>query len=318
MLIFFSLVSLPDLNTTSPSVVDTYYSWIKSLVSIFGIDGLRIDTVKHVQPSFWSGLNAAAGVYSVGEVLDGDPAYTCPYQQDLDGVLNYPLYYPLTAAFSSPSGNMSALASTLDIVKSSCKDSTLLGTFTENQDNPRFPNITGDMSLDKNVIAFTLLADGIPIIYQGQEQHYSGGNDPFNREDMWSSSYSTKSALYGFVASVNQIRNQIVYKTPEWLTGKASVIHTGSHDIAMRKGDLVSVFSNQGANASNYEIMVNGTGYKAHQQVLEILTCGNVTTDARGNLPVTVEQGLPKVSFSSFFFVVKGLDGEWRLTCEHA
>lgn len=56
------------------------------------VDGLRIDTVKHVQKSFWPGYNDAAGVYSVGEVFDGDPAYTCDYQNYMDGVLNYPMY----------------------------------------------------------------------------------------------------------------------------------------------------------------------------------------------------------------------------------
>jgi glycosidase len=54
------------------------------------VDGLRIDTVKHVQQSFWPGYNFAAGVYCVGEVFDGDPTYTCPYQNYLDGLLNYP------------------------------------------------------------------------------------------------------------------------------------------------------------------------------------------------------------------------------------
>lgn len=55
------------------------------------VDGLRIDTVKHVQGSFWPSYNSAAGVYCVGEIFDGDPAYTCNYQNYLDGVLNYPM-----------------------------------------------------------------------------------------------------------------------------------------------------------------------------------------------------------------------------------
>jgi alpha-amylase len=56
------------------------------------VDGLRIDTVKHVEKDFWPGYNDAAGVYCVGEVASGDPVYTCPYQNYLDGVLNYPMY----------------------------------------------------------------------------------------------------------------------------------------------------------------------------------------------------------------------------------
>jgi alpha-amylase len=54
------------------------------------VDGLRIDTVKHVDKEFFPSFNAAAGVYCIGEVLDGDPNYTFDYQNYLDGVLNYP------------------------------------------------------------------------------------------------------------------------------------------------------------------------------------------------------------------------------------
>lgn len=101
-------VSLPDLNTDLTSVQTIWYDWVANLVSNYSsmqqrllyshltakkysVDGLRIDTVKHVQESFWPGYNDAAGVYCVGEVFDGDPAYTCPYQNYLDGVLNYPM-----------------------------------------------------------------------------------------------------------------------------------------------------------------------------------------------------------------------------------
>lgn len=105
-------VSLPDLDTTLSSVQTIWYNWVSGLVSNYSsmcclvkpdypfevannlctVDGLRIDTVKHVQKSFWPGYNTAAGVYCVGEVFSGDPAYTCPYQSYLDGVLNYPMY----------------------------------------------------------------------------------------------------------------------------------------------------------------------------------------------------------------------------------
>ena len=48
-------------------------------------------------------------------------------------------------------------------MKSDCLDTTLLGSFMENHDNPRFPSLTSDLSLAKNAIAFTILQDGIPI-----------------------------------------------------------------------------------------------------------------------------------------------------------
>lgn len=58
------------------------------------VDGLRIDTARHVQKDFWRDYNDAAGVYCVGEVFQGDPDYTCGYQEVIDGVLNYPMYFP--------------------------------------------------------------------------------------------------------------------------------------------------------------------------------------------------------------------------------
>lgn len=104
-------VSLPDLDTTQTAVQNIWYSWVTDLVANYSstsavdgihynfcstaytcpVDGLRIDTVKHVQKSFWPGYNKAAGVYCIGEVFDGDPAYACDYQNYVNGILNYPM-----------------------------------------------------------------------------------------------------------------------------------------------------------------------------------------------------------------------------------
>jgi alpha-amylase len=54
------------------------------------VDGLRVDSTRNVEQDFWPGFNSAAGVYCMGEVADGDVPYVCPYQNYIDGVLNYP------------------------------------------------------------------------------------------------------------------------------------------------------------------------------------------------------------------------------------
>jgi alpha-amylase len=76
--------------------------------------------------------------------------------------------------------------------------------------------------LAKNAIAFVFLSDGIPIIYAGQEQHYSGGSDPYNREATWLSGYNTQAELYQFIAGMNQIRNHAIYVDGGYLTYKVS------------------------------------------------------------------------------------------------
>lgn len=81
----------------------------------------------------------------------------------MSGLLNYPQYFWVTQAFESTSGSISNLVNGINAMKSDCSDTTLLGSFLENHDNPRFPSLTSDMSLTKNAIAFTILSDGIPI-----------------------------------------------------------------------------------------------------------------------------------------------------------
>lgn len=61
-----------------------------SLTHSTNSDGLRVDSAKHVETSFWSGFSDAAGVYLLGEVFQGDPLYVAPYQQYFDGVTDYP------------------------------------------------------------------------------------------------------------------------------------------------------------------------------------------------------------------------------------
>ena len=48
----------------------TMNGWINSLVKKYKIDGLRVDTVKHVRKDFWPGFLQAAGTFTLGEVSD--------------------------------------------------------------------------------------------------------------------------------------------------------------------------------------------------------------------------------------------------------
>lgn len=70
------------------------------------------------------------------------------------------------------------------------------GTFIDNHDNARFLSQQSDIQLYKNALVYTLLSEGIPIIYYGTEQGFNGGNDPDNREPLWISNYNQSSTLY--------------------------------------------------------------------------------------------------------------------------
>ncbi|KAI9742872.1 MAG: hypothetical protein M1818_003601 [Claussenomyces sp. TS43310] len=296
-------VALADLRTEDSTILSIFESWVTELVANYTIDGLRIDSAREVDTAFFPPFETAAGVYLIGEVDDGDPNVVCPYQNYMSGVLNYPTYGYVTQAFQSTSGSISNLANGINQMSTACTDTTLLGSFLENHDQPRFPSYTPDMSLVKNAIAFTILADGIPIIYQGQEQHYSGGDVPENREAVWSSEYDTTAPLYNWIASLNQVRNQAIYKDNDYLTYKAEPTYSDESTIVMRKGNagtqIVSLFTNVGASGStlNLDLSADETGFNADQQLVEVLGCNIYTCDSSGNLAASLSDGLPLVFY---------------------
>jgi alpha-amylase len=184
---------------------------------------------------------------------------------------------------------MTELVNGINQMKGQMATSTL-GSFLENHDNPRFPSLTSDIALAKNAIAFTILMDGIPIIYQGQEQHFSGASDPNNREPLWTSNYATNNDLYPWIAKVNQIRNQAIFVDGAYVNYQAVPISPDSKTIALRKGtagaQVVSVHTNIGAGGSAYSVSLPSsfTGFTANQALTEVLSCTKATTDGSGAL----------------------------------
>jgi len=137
-------------------VKNTLLSWIKDLVQKYNIDGIRIDTIPEVPKWFWKLFSEAAGVYQVGECFDGRVNYVADYQNYLDGLLNYPLFFAMKNAFQY-NGSMRQFESTLADVSKNFKDITTLGVFLNNHDNSRFLHNNGNVNKFKNSIAFTLM-----------------------------------------------------------------------------------------------------------------------------------------------------------------
>ena len=294
-------VSLPDLRTEDSNVRSMWNTWVKDFVTKYNIDGLRIDSCTSVELGFFDDFVDAAGVYAICEAFHGNPDVVCPYQEHMPGAMNYPAYFWIKRAFQSTSGTMAELANGVNWMKGACADTTLLGSFIENHDNPRFPSFTSDQVLTKNAIAYAMLADGIPIIYQGQEQYYSGDLTPINREPIWASGYSTSSPLYTFIATLNAMRNWAIFKDMGYTTYKAEVAYSDDHTIAIRKGSdglqVVSVASNIGSSASPKSFTLTGTEFPAGSSVTDVLSCQTFTVDGSGNIALTISGGAPRVLY---------------------
>jgi alpha-amylase len=144
--------------------------------------------------------------------------------------------------------------------------------------------------------------EGIPIIYQGEEQHYAGGANPENREALWSSGYSTSSELYTWITRLNQIRSRAIAQDDGYLSYRSQTIYSDSHSIATRKGSpgfqVVAVFTNVGSPSSaTVTLSSSATGFEANQGLVDVMSCTPLAADSSGRIVVTLTNGLPRVLY---------------------
>jgi alpha-amylase len=155
-----------------------------------------------------------------------------------------------------------------------------------------------------NAITFTMLQDGIPIIYQGQEQHLAGGDTPGQREALWLTGLNTSAPLYQFISKINQFRNTVVSKNSAFVANKIQPVYWDAKTLVTTKGPnsspVVGVYTNVGMNMAPYTLTLakSVTGFKKNQQVVEVLSCESLTTDSSGSLALTIKGGMPRVLWS--------------------
>jgi alpha-amylase len=201
------LADLPDLNQGNSYVRQYLKDWIKNLVTTFGFDGIRIDTIPEVPKDFWSEYGQASGVFQMGEAFNGNSAYDGDYQKHVTGLFNYPMYFTIKDVFGSGQ-SMFNIRNRFNEEANYFTDIDALGLFVDNHDNARFLNSFGSKRTQfKAALTFALTARGIPFFYYGSEQYFAGGNDPNNRESLWQA-MNTGSDLYQMVKTINQARQK--------------------------------------------------------------------------------------------------------------
>ncbi|KAJ7074335.1 glycoside hydrolase family 13 protein [Mycena amicta] len=286
-------VPLPDVNTESTTVVSKYSDWVQDLVQTYSIDGLRVDAAKHVKKDFWPQFAKSAGVFCIGEVFDPAISNVAEFQGSdaLDSVLNYPLLYALQAAFQIPGPqNMSALIDNFAQSKLAYSDTTVLGNFLENQDLPRWHNNSVDPQSLYNAMTFTFMSDGIPIVYYGQEQGFSGNADPYNREPLWASNYNTNTTSYQLITTLNTLRNFVV-ETTDWTTQPTNILASNKNGIAFQKGPLVSVLTNIGAPPQNDTNTTFKSSWPAGTVTIDVIACRQFVVASQGYVQVEYTKG---------------------------
>lgn len=216
------LASLPDLNQENPEVRQYLINMAKWWIDQTGIDGYRLDTVKHVSKEFWKDF--AVGIkqsypnfYLLGEVFDGRVDYVAGYQKTgIDGLANFPVYYAIRDVFGGYQP-VNRLVDTISQTETQYPDPNRMGTFIDNHDLPRFVNQLYSFRQERleQALAFEMTYTGIPVLYYGTEIGMDGGADPDNRRDMvWSAYARETTPITGWVKKLTAIRrnNPALYR----------------------------------------------------------------------------------------------------------
>lgn len=290
-------VALVDVATEQSGIRTAYNTWIGDLVSTYNLDGIRIDALKSVEIPFFPGFQKAAGVFAIGENYQADPTLCCEYQPSVEALLNFPLYYGLFYAWNATGGGIQNLVNLMAENQGNCTDISVFGNFVENHDLPRYAGITTDQHQRLNAMAFTFVMDGIPIVYYGQEQAFTGQADPYNREALWTSGYDQTNPYYTTIATLNQVRKNAIAQDATFVTTNTTVLQHDVDYMVMKKGDLVSCLFNDGVYGSNATLSIPFAGFDANIQVIEVLTQNITTSDSNGGLSVKRNSGAPMIYY---------------------
>ncbi|NVJ99629.1 MAG: alpha-amylase [Alphaproteobacteria bacterium] len=208
--VYGDFAGLDDMFTEHPFVQQGFIDIYKYWISEFKIDGFRIDTVKHVNDSFWQAFApaikehaAAEGIpnfYIFGEVYEPTPEKLSHFTNvaKVQHVLDFAFQSATYQMFAENKGPK-VLAETLakdGLYELPEGDARNLPIFLGNHDMGRIahfirrgnPEESAETSLQKDLMAHALMfySRGVPVIYYGDEQGFIGdGHDQDAREDMF-------------------------------------------------------------------------------------------------------------------------------------
>ncbi|MFD0743027.1 alpha-amylase family glycosyl hydrolase [Phytohabitans flavus] len=203
---------LDDLFTEHPRVVagmtDIYKTWIRD----FGVDGFRIDTMKHVNDEFWQKFGPEVLDYAhrhgkreffmFGEVFDTTKSFTSHFTtaDKMQAVLDFP-FQDAARGFASrgqAAGQLATFFAGDDWYTDADSNVYQLPTFLGNHDMGRIGHFVttdnpgaGDTELlarDRLAHELMYFSRGNPVIYYGDEQGFTGaGGDQNARQTMFAS-----------------------------------------------------------------------------------------------------------------------------------
>lgn len=210
--IYHSMYGLADLNQMN-NTVDNYLKDSIDMWLDLGVDGIRVDAVKHMpmgwQSNWLSDIYEKHETFVFGEWFHGgttnDPEMTGFANESGMGLLEFRLANAIRGACGDLSMNMQDLYNVMVDRETSYKEINDQVTFIDNHDMSRFMTLAnGNTRALENAYVLMMTSSGIPTVYYGSEQYATGANDPYNRGDM--PAFNTASTAYQVISKLAPLR----------------------------------------------------------------------------------------------------------------
>ena len=209
--IYRNLFDLADIDHNK-SAMDLYFKQaIKGWLDL-GVDGIRMDAVKHMpagwQKNFMAEIYAYKPVFTFGEWFLGenevDPANHAFANTSGMSLLDFQFGQRVRQVFRNGSKTMLDLDAMLDSSATQYKQLADQVTFIDNHDMDRFQVSGASGRKLEQALALTLTSRGVPAIYYGTEQYMAGNGDPNNRAKI--GAFNTTNTAFKVIQALAPLR----------------------------------------------------------------------------------------------------------------
>lgn len=164
-----------DIDFTNEEVVNECISWGKWYVETTGVNGFRLDAVKHISADFYKNWiktlrkDCNEELFAVGEYWSGDISKLHRYITETEGqisLFDVPLHYNLYNASNDLNYNMSQILEHTLVKENPCK----AVTFVDNHDTQPSQSLESFVKEWFKQIAYSIIllrTDGYPCVFYG-------------------------------------------------------------------------------------------------------------------------------------------------------
>ena len=253
------LFGLPDLLTEDPTVAEQVIAWQLDWITRFDFDGIRADTVKHVERTVWRELLARVRAVRGDRppLLLGESWGTAPTTADepllSDGMFNALYDFEFSGLVEGYlNGRLRPVAFAHHLAQ---RNDPAIGRYVHylnTHDTDTMVSLLNTAEAYDVALVLLLTSAGMPLLYYGDEIARRGGSWPNNRPDMdWASVDGGHPAL-GLVRELTRLRRA----HPALSRGRFETVQVEDGLLVFARewqGERVLVGVNRGPDAASIE-----------------------------------------------------------------